>query len=109
MCGILGYLRTDSGAGRYDLKRAIAALAHRGPDDAGEWSEGAAGLGFVRLAIIDLSPAGHQPMLSPDGRYIIVFNGEIYNFPESAQRTGSSGRTISRAFRYRGAAPPVPT
>jgi asparagine synthase (glutamine-hydrolysing) len=91
MCGILGYLRTDSGAGRYDLKRAVAALAHRGPDDAGEWSEGAVGLGFVRLAIIDLSPAGHQPMISPDGRYIIVFNGEIYNFPDLRSELEAQG------------------
>jgi asparagine synthase (glutamine-hydrolysing) len=59
-------------------------LAHRGPDDSGVWIDGAAGvaLGFRRLSIIDLSSAGHQPMLSPDGRYIIVYNGEIYNYRE---------------------------
>ena len=58
-----------------------ATLVHRGPDDAGRWTDAAAGvaLGFRRLSILDLSPAGHQPMLSADGRYACVFNGEIYN------------------------------
>lgn len=80
MCGILGYLDSSSGSGPWALDAAVAALHHRGPDDAGTWCESGIGLGFVRLAIIDLSPAGHQPMVSPDGRYTIVFNGEIYNF-----------------------------
>jgi len=82
MCGILGYLRhpSASAAGAFHLEAAISSLSHRGPDDHGIWQEGATGLGFVRLSIIDLSPAGHQPMASPDGRYVIVFNGEIYNF-----------------------------
>ena len=59
-----------------------ATLAHRGPDDAGCWSnpEGTVGLGSRRLAIIDLSPEGHQPMSSADGRYTVAYNGEIYNF-----------------------------
>ena len=60
------------------------ALVHRGPDDSGEWVDPAAGvaMGLRRLAILDLSPAGHQPMLSPSGRYIGTFNGEIYNFSD---------------------------
>lgn len=81
MCGILGYLDKAKGIGRWTLDRAVESLQHRGPDDCGQWNDDGIGLGFVRLAIIDLSPAGHQPMVSDDGRYVIVFNGEIYNFP----------------------------
>lgn len=81
MCGILGYLDKANQPGRWALDRAVASLHHRGPDDHGRWTGEGIGLGFVRLAIIDLSPAGHQPMVSDDGRHVIVFNGEIYNFP----------------------------
>jgi asparagine synthase (glutamine-hydrolysing) len=71
------------------LRQALDAmrdtLAHRGPDDAGSWvtesAEGAVGLGFRRLSIIDLSALGHQPMASVSGRFTMVFNGEVYNFP----------------------------
>ena len=64
--------------------RMTDTLVHRGPDDAGVWIDGDAGiaLGFRRLSILDLSPAGHQPMVSSDGRYVVVFNGEIYNHPD---------------------------
>jgi asparagine synthase (glutamine-hydrolysing) len=58
------------------------AIAHRGPDGEGQWAEGNVGLGHRRLAIIDLSPAGHQPMVSVDHRYVISYNGEIYNYRE---------------------------
>lgn len=59
-------------------------LTHRGPDDSGFWVDAGAGiaLGFRRLAILDLTPAGHQPMTSSDGRYVMVFNGEVYNFAD---------------------------
>jgi len=59
-------------------------LVHRGPDDSGLWADAEAGvaLGFRRLSIVDLSPAGHQPMTSASGRYVVVFNGEVYNFGE---------------------------
>jgi len=62
--------------------RMAATLAHRGPDDSGNWAdpEGRVGLGSQRLAIIDLSPLGHQPMSSADGRYTVAYNGEAYNF-----------------------------
>ena len=87
MCGIAGCWEgggapADALAAR---ARAMAdALAHRGPDDRGAWVDAAAGvaLGFRRLSILDLSPQGHQPMASADGRYTVVFNGEIYNFAE---------------------------
>src|SRR5579885_823118 len=74
------------------------ALAHRGPDDAGAWVDAAAGvaLGHRRLAIIDLSPEGHQPMLSADGRYVVVFNGEIYNYRALRQELAARGH------RFRG-------
>src|ERR1700694_4707808 len=62
--------------------RMTEVIAHRGPDDSGVYVSGPIGLGFRRLAILDLSPAGHQPMATPDGQVIIVFNGEIYNFIE---------------------------
>ena len=87
MCGLAGVL-TASGRSQAALadcaRRMIAPIAHRGPDDSGLWTDETAGLalGFRRLAILDLSPLGHQPMRSPSGRYVAVFNGEIYNFRE---------------------------
>jgi asparagine synthase (glutamine-hydrolysing) len=84
MCGIAGRLEFEPGQ-RADpslVQRMCDAIAHRGPDDAGVWSHGPVALGHRRLSIIDLSPAGHQPMASADGALWIVFNGEIYNFQE---------------------------
>jgi asparagine synthase (glutamine-hydrolysing) len=71
-------------------------LVHRGPDDSGVWVDGEAGiaLGFRRLAILDLSPAGHQPMTSSNGRYVIVFNGEVYNFAELRRDLESRGHSF---------------
>jgi asparagine synthase (glutamine-hydrolysing) len=85
MCGIAGCFQPDGvgAAAAQDTLRAMTdVLRHRGPDDAGCWVDPAAGiaLGHRRLAILDLSPLGHQPMHSADGRYVITFNGEIYNF-----------------------------
>jgi asparagine synthase (glutamine-hydrolysing) len=82
MCGIAGFLNYRGSADASPLLRRMAAtIAHRGPDDVGVWCEAAHGLGLAhrRLSILDLSPAGHQPMVSPSGRYTLVFNGEIYN------------------------------
>jgi asparagine synthase (glutamine-hydrolysing) len=83
MCGIVGFLdRTLNGTSASDLLRRMAsALAHRGPDDEGFWGDPESGIALAqrRLAIVDLSPAGHQPMFSADGRLVIIFNGEIYN------------------------------
>lgn len=83
MCGITGILHRDgSPASPVVLRRMTDVIAHRGPDGEGQYTDGALGLGHRRLAIIDLSPAGHQPMMTPDGRYVITYNGEIYNFQE---------------------------
>lgn len=95
MCGILGYSAPEGVEPRFQLASAVAGLAHRGPDDSGLWRDGGTELGFVRLSIIDLSPAGHQPMLSPCGRYCIVFNGEIYNFPDIRKDLESKGEVFS--------------
>jgi len=94
MCGIVG--ATLSPGADVRLDEAVECLVHRGPDDSGTWSEGEARLGFRRLSIIDLSEAGHQPMTSPDGRYVIVFNGEIYNFQELRDALEAKGE------RFRG-------
>jgi asparagine synthase (glutamine-hydrolysing) len=84
MCGLTGFLGTPGSADdlRATVRRMSDAIFHRGPDDSGEFVEPASGLalGFRRLAIVDLSAAGHQPMTSASGRYVIVFNGEVYNF-----------------------------
>ncbi len=83
MCGITGVveseaLRVSDGA----LLRALNAIRHRGPDAQGVWSEGPVKFGHQRLAVVDLSPAGHQPMMSACTRYVLTYNGEIYNFGE---------------------------
>ena len=83
MCGFAGFtdLSTFSGNESQLMERMLDAIVHRGPDDSGVWLDSAAGvaLGHRRLAIVDLSPAGHQPMHSVCRRWVIVFNGEIYN------------------------------
>jgi asparagine synthase (glutamine-hydrolysing) len=84
MCGIAGFLSpqgTREEAGR-TIRRMTDTLIHRGPDDGGVWEDTRSGvaLGNRRLAIVDLSPEGHQPMHSASGRYVLAFNGEIYNF-----------------------------
>ena len=86
MCGISGFLDRSHRLGRQELEatvlRMVNTLHHRGPDGSGVWADAAAGvaLGHRRLAIVDLSPQGHQPMRSACGRYMVSFNGEIYNF-----------------------------
>jgi asparagine synthase (glutamine-hydrolysing) len=94
MCGIAGYVVKDTClAAPPRLFAAANLLAKRGPDDEGVWNEGAVGLAHRRLSVLDISPSGHQPMFSDDERYVIVFNGEIYNYQElRAQLTGQKGR-----------------
>jgi asparagine synthase (glutamine-hydrolysing) len=96
MCGIFGYIG-PGGPPAADLARATNLLAHRGPDGGACWHEPGVFLGHRRLSIIDLS-TGAQPMFSGDGRYVIVFNGEIYNYPELREELrgrGSRFRTAS--------------
>ena len=81
MCGICGVVNFDgSPVDPRILRRMTDAIAHRGPDGEGWYRDRGVGLGHRRLAIIDLSPSGHQPMITPDGRYALTYNGEIYNF-----------------------------
>jgi asparagine synthase (glutamine-hydrolysing) len=83
VCGIAGFLQSGGGdqARMEATARAMAdTLSHRGPDDSGTWTEGACALGHRRLSVIDLSPHGSQPMHSRDGRWVIVYNGEFYNY-----------------------------
>ncbi|OLP16494.1 asparagine synthase (glutamine-hydrolyzing) [Leptolyngbya sp. 'hensonii'] len=83
MCGIAGIFNLDGEpVSSVILKKMTDAIAHRGPDGEGHWVQDSVGLGHRRLAILDLSPAGHQPMATIDGRFILSFNGEIYNFNE---------------------------
>jgi asparagine synthase (glutamine-hydrolysing) len=92
MCGIVGLVGSSAVGGAL-LARMAERLAHRGPDDAGVWTDAEAGvgLGHRRLSIIDLSPLGHQPMESADGRYVIVYNGEIYNHAEMRSEVEAAG------------------
>src|SRR5437016_3644326 len=97
MCGLTGILAParDSSAEVLEAQvtRMADSLRHRGPDDAGRWVDAAAGvaLGHRRLSIIDLSEHGHQPMLSASGRYVLTYNGEIYNFGALRTRLGQRG------------------
>lgn len=96
MCGLTGFLfpgGTHAGDSQKELERMTSVLTHRGPDDSGHWSDPAAGifLGHRRLAIIDLSAEGHQPMTSPSGRYVLAYNGEVYSFLEMRRDLQSEG------------------
>jgi len=102
MCGIAGFLWSDASARALDPQSTLDAmtntLVHRGPDDRGVWFDAAAGigLGHRRLSIIDLSADGHQPMASPSQRYVVAFNGEIYNY------RSLGAELIHHGHRFRG-------
>src|SRR5690348_7661370 len=109
MCGIAGIVSFGAPVAPGVLADMNQRLVHRGPDDGGEWvsPDGRAGLANRRLAILDLSPAGHMPMASADGRYWIAYNGEIYNYIEVRAeliargrqfRSGSDTEVILAAF-----------
>lgn len=97
MCGISGFLDIRSGADgpSFDgvLRRMTDALQHRGPDDSGYWvdHESGVGLGHRRLSIVDLSPAGHQPMVSQCGRFVIAYNGEVFSHAEMRVELQAAG------------------
>jgi asparagine synthase (glutamine-hydrolysing) len=98
MCGLTGLFdraaRQDQAGLEGRVRAMTSTLVHRGPDDGGAWADAEAGiaLGHRRLAIVDLSPAGHQPMVSADGRWVIAYNGEIYNFGEVGAELRAAGR-----------------
>jgi asparagine synthase (glutamine-hydrolysing) len=100
VCGIAGIVdlgrRTDAGVLNATVSAMADTLRHRGPDDSGTWVTAEAGvaLGHCRLAILDISPTGHQPMLSRCERYVLVYNGEIYNFAELRQELEACGHAF---------------
>lgn len=99
MCGIAGII-SGGGISPDELSQTASAMAstmvHRGPDDGGQWTDenGFAALSHRRLSIIDISPEGHQPMVSSCGRYVISYNGEVYNFEELRAELKGKGRSF---------------
>lgn len=96
MCGIAGFwFRSDvPEAAQQWLTDSVSSLHHRGPDDRGLWFDGGVGLGHARLSILDLSSLGHQPMASRNGRWVMVYNGEVYNFREIRKGLELLGHTF---------------
>jgi len=95
MCGICGVVNYSGGSHSPEiLKRMTDSIAHRGPDGEGVFIDGPVALGHRRLAILDLSPAGAQPMQTGDGRYILTYNGEIYNFRELRTELEAAGHAF---------------
>lgn len=96
MCGIVGiyYFDSERPVAEEHLRAMADRIVHRGPDDAGYHVEGNVGIGIRRLSIIDVS-GGHQPIYTPDGRYVIVFNGEVYNFKEERADLERSGHSFA--------------
>src|SRR5258706_10807875 len=112
MCGIFGCFSHSAQQLREIAEPIAALLEHRGPDDQGFESGVGWSLGFRRLSILDLSPLGHQPMCTPDGRFWLVFNGEVYNYLELRQylerdgekfRGGSDTEVVLRLLSRKGA------
>ena len=86
MCGISGIVKFNKESVKEsEIRSLMRKMKHRGPDDEGIFIDNNVGLGFLRLSILDLSQAGHQPMFSSDGRFVIIFNGEVYNYLEIRQ------------------------
>jgi len=114
MCGVAGILAREGQVVHEGVLKLMGeAIAHRGPDDHGTHVDGPAGLASRRLAVLDLTPAGHQPMATEDQRFTIVYNGELYNFRELAAELGARGHrfrshadteVVLRAYREWGPA-----
>jgi asparagine synthase (glutamine-hydrolysing) len=100
MCGFAGWFDSSRSTPRDRLRSVVAlmndTLRHRGPDSSGDWvaAELSLAIGHRRLAILDLTPAGHQPMLTPDGRFVLSFNGEIYNHATVREELSALGWTF---------------
>jgi asparagine synthase (glutamine-hydrolysing) len=94
MCGIVGLIKKGHGSPTGTISRMLSIIQHRGPDDTGTFVENTGnanwlGLGHNRLSILDLTSRGHQPMVSPDDRYVLVYNEEVYNYFEIARDLGN--------------------
>lgn len=95
MCGIVAILQREGQPVGQELVLSMTRrLVHRGPDDEGTFLDGPVGLGFRRLAILDLTPSGHQPKVSPDGDVVLIFNGEIFNYVELREELVALGHTF---------------
>lgn len=104
MCGIAGIVAQTKETALYEpaIRKMTDAIAHRGPDAEGIWNDDHCFLGHRRLSIIDLSEAGRQPFFSPDGRYIMVYNGELYNYREiklELQRVQQGSASLPYIFK----------
>src|SRR5438876_1344896 len=98
MCGIVASYRRGGGPAAASVTIAMRdEMRHRGPDDEGLWTGDSVTLGHRRLSIVDLSPAGHQPMSNEDGSVWLVFNGEIYNYVELSSALRARGHTFRSA------------
>ena len=96
MCGIVGKINFNGNLVKEEtLNKMMQKIKHRGPDDQGSFIEDGVGLGFVRLSILDLSSAGHQPMQSDDNRYVLIFNGEVYNYIELREELKAKGYSFT--------------
>ena len=110
MCGISGYYSINKKFDKQDLLNMTGIISHRGPDAEGIFNEEIIGLGHRRLSILDLSDAANQPMISQCGRYVMVYNGEVYNFKEIAKdlkaesgidlKTSSDTEVLLEAFAH---------
>lgn len=107
MCGLTGFWQPNSFDGAFAEATALQmanTLLHRGPDDGGVWSDEVSGIALAhrRLSILDLSPAGHQPMVGATGRYVLAFNGEIYNHLELRDELKKLGAGVAQELSWRG-------